>query len=151
LEISPSNRMMRQKIIADAPERILVQQRLRHSQNLVFVNQTDKWKSFLWSISEQFLQVLSRITFARILVAGGNERAADEIEIFAEVTRVFFGDGFGTSVATLMRRARIVAGTVEANAEVGTAPVAAFTSSGLHRKCPLPAAFPAMACHAGVV
>jgi hypothetical protein len=50
----------------------------------------------------------------------------DEFEVFAVIAQVLFLDWFRSAIAALMRDMPIMAGTVQANPQIRTAPDAAF-------------------------
>ena len=60
---------------------------------------------------------------------------------------MFFGDWIGTAIAALMGGARIVAGAIQADPQIGVATVARFTATGLTGQRPFPSAHVTMACH----
>src|SRR6266496_3988001 len=115
-------------------------------QNLGGRFRTDKRKSC--SIPDQFLQLLPRGVFAGIFIAWRREHPADEFEVFAEIADVFFHLRFRPPIATLMRRADIVARAVQADTQVGPALRTALAASRLPGQCPFPSAIPAVPRHA---
>jgi hypothetical protein len=57
-------------------------------------------------------------------------RASGELEVFAVIAEVLFGDWFGASVAALLGGMRVITGAVEADAEIGAALETRFASAG---------------------
>ena len=81
---------------------------------------------------------------ARIAGADSGKRAFDKIKVFAKIRGGLFHDGIGAAIAALMGHAPVVAGAVEADAEVGAALVAGITATRQARQSPFPAAFVTM-------
>jgi hypothetical protein len=95
---------------------------------------------FIRASSQKFLELVPRRIFPRILAAFGDKRAAGEIEILAKIPHGFLKYGLRSPVAALLRRPRIVTDTVQANAQIGRAPVAALAASRLPGQRPFPSA-----------
>jgi len=82
--------------------------------------------------------------FAGVEGGFGHKGSAGKFEQFAEISGGFFLYRVCATVAALISNARSVTGAVEANAEIGVAAMARFTSSGLAWQSPFPAATLAM-------
>ena len=78
------------------------------------------------SIAEEFLECLPCLGFARNVFGRRHELAPAQLEEFAVIGEVFFGDRVCPRVAALLRDVRVVTDTIEANLEVGAALVASF-------------------------
>jgi len=80
------------------------------------------------SISEQFLQFLSRVLLSFVR-AFALPNATRHVKIFAKIRHVFVGDRVSSAVATLMGNPRIVADAIEADLEVATAVMASLSAA----------------------
>jgi hypothetical protein len=98
-------------------------------------------------IAEQLFHLFSSQDFPVIDFVFRRDNAPREIKILAKIARCFVEDRIGASVATLVRGPQIVTHTIQTDAQINPAPMAAFASTGLACQRPFPAAFVAVACH----
>jgi len=98
-------------------------------------------------IAEQLFHLFSSRGFPVIDFVFRRDNAPREIKILAKIARGFVENRISTSVATLVRSPQVVTHTIQTDAQVNPAPVAAFASTGLACQRPFPAAFVAVACH----
>jgi hypothetical protein len=108
---------------------------------------TSRLSSVAGLIAQQFLQLIPSGSFTRIGIIFRDENAPGKIEIFTEVARRFLKDRLGSAIPALVGSPQIIAHAIQADAEIGAAMVARFTTTGQSWQAPLPAAFMAMACH----
>jgi hypothetical protein len=111
--------------------------------NSALLGEANKTKS----IAEQFLQLIPRRVFARILVILGRKIAARKFKILAEIPHGLLRFRFCATVAALMRRARVVTRTIQAHPQICAAAMAALAPARLSGERPFPTAFMAMPCH----
>ena len=76
-----------------------------------------------------------------------SDNAACEIKIFAKITHCFVEDGISAALATVVRSTQVVIHTIQTDAQINSAQMAAFASTGLACQRPFRAALVAVACH----
>jgi len=91
--------------------------------------------------------MFARGGFALVDFGFGPPDAAGEFKIFAEISDGLFQHRFGAAFAALLGDARVVAGAVQAHAQVGAAFHADFAATGLAGNRPGFAAMVTMSRH----
>lgn len=103
-------------------------------------------KSIL-SITEQLLKRIPGSLFPAVRGLASAPSATCKFEPFAIVAEMLVEDRFGAAVTALVRGTSVVAGAIEANAQIGAAFVAGFTAARLASESPFPAALMTMSGH----
>jgi hypothetical protein len=98
-------------------------------------------------IPKQFLELIARGGFTRVAFIPGDELPFDEVEVLAKICRVFFRHWLSAAIPALMRRARIVAGAIQAHAQISATTVTRFAPARLAADRPFPSAFVTMTRH----
>ena len=99
----------------------------------------------LASVAQQFFKTFTGCCFATALPIFALPFAFYIFEVFAEIGHMFFGHRIGAAVAALMGHARIIAGAIQADFEVGSALMAGLGASRQARQRVFPATSVAMA------
>jgi len=99
------------------------------------------------SISEYFFQLRARGAFTRVAAGFRRPVARGELEIFAEIADLLFQHRLGPAFAALLRCARVVMRTVQADPQVGPAFHAGLAAPRLAVQRPRLAAIMTMSGH----
>src|SRR6266487_4469927 len=99
----------------------------------------------LASVAQQFFKAFTGCCLPAVLPIFAFPFPLHILEVFAEIGHMFFSDRIGAAVAALMGHARVVAGAIEADLEVGPALMAGLGPSRQTRQRVFPPAGVAMA------
>jgi hypothetical protein len=72
-------------------------------------------------IAEQLFQLIARRDLPLVRFALRSPNPPDKLEIFAEISEIFFEDRFGATFAALLRHPRLVMRAIQTNAKIGAA------------------------------
>ena len=98
-------------------------------------------------IAKKLFQLFASGILARVAFIFRHELPFDEVEVLAKIPGVLFLNWFGATITTLMRHSQIVAGAVQADAQIGAATMARFAPAWLPADRPFPSAFVTMTRH----